>query len=96
MKCRGYSLKGRTAFSIYRFDNRDRSFVVSIFLLLTLVGVGWLLNQTDMYYDPQLIINKITAVSYIFYISYAILLLLPMILQISGEWKYDKLVAKKL
>lgn len=96
MKCRGYSLKGRTAFSIYRFDNRDRSFVVSIFLLLTLVGVGWLLNQTDMYYDPQLIINKITAVSYIFYISYAILLLLPMILQISGERKYDKLVAKKL
>ena len=25
MRCRGYGLPGRTAFSIYRFDDRDRA-----------------------------------------------------------------------
>lgn len=91
MKCRGFSLKGRTAFSIYRFDNRDRSFVVTIFLLLTLVGMGWALNQTRIYYDPTIIMNPTTALSYIFYAAYALLLLLPMILQIAGEIKFKRL-----
>lgn len=91
MKCRGYSLKGRTAFSIYRFDNRDRSFVIMIFLLLTVVCMGWSLNQTNIHYDPQIIITPVTMLSYVFYVAYAILLLLPMILQIIGEIKFDRL-----
>jgi len=91
MKCRGYSLKGRTAFSIYRFDNRDRSFVVMIFLLLTIVMMGWALNQTNIYFDPAIIIPPVTIGSYVFYAAYALLLLLPMILQIIGEYKFNKL-----
>ncbi len=93
MKSRGYSLKGRTAFSIYRFDNRDRMFVITIFLMLTMVAMAWAFNQTNIYYDPQIIMNPITAVSVIFYIAYACVLLLPMILQIAGEAKFKKLVA---
>ena len=92
MKCRGYSLKGRTAFSIYRFDNRDRSFVVTIFLLLTITGAGWALDQTGIYYDPKIIMNDVTPLSYLFYAAYAALLLLPMILQIAGELKYKRLI----
>ncbi len=91
MKCRGYSLKGRTAFSVYRFDNRDRAFVVAIFFLLTLVLMAWALNQTNIYYSPVIIITPITAGSYVFYAAYALLLLLPMILQIAGERKFDRL-----
>ena len=56
MKSRGYSLRGRTAFSIYRFDNRDRSFVVMIFLCLTLWASAILLDQTEIYYNPEIII----------------------------------------
>ena len=94
MKSRGYSLKGRTAFSIYRFDNRDRSFVVSIFLCLTVIAMGYALNQTNIYYDPEIIMNRITPLSGIFYIAYAALFLLPMILQIIGEYKFRKLQEK--
>lgn len=32
MRSRGSSLRGRTAFSIYRFDNRDRAYVIGMFL----------------------------------------------------------------
>jgi energy-coupling factor transport system permease protein len=91
MKSRGYSLRGRTAFSIYRFDNRDRSLVVVFFWCLTVIGMGVLLNQTTMYFDPMLIMNPITTLSYIFYAAYALFLLLPMGLQIVGEYRFDKL-----
>ena len=67
MKCRGYSLKGRTAFSIYRFDNRDRTLVVLIFACLTLIVMAIMLNQVTILYDPEIIFNRVTWVSYIFY-----------------------------
>ena len=94
MKCRGYSLKGRTSFSIYRFDNRDRSFVIAIFLLLIVTACGWALDQTSIHYNPQRIMTGITFMSYIFYAAYGILLLLPMILQIAGERKFERLRAR--
>ncbi len=91
MKCRGYSLRGRTAFSIYRFDNRDRGFVISIFLLLTTILIAYLLDQTNIHYDPEIVMNRITPVSFIFYIAYAGLFILPMILQIITEKRFEKL-----
>ena len=91
MKSRGYSLRGRTAFSIYRFDNRDRSLIIVFFWCLTVIGMGVLLNQTTMYFDPMLIMNPITSLSYIFYAAYALFLLLPMGLQIVGEHQFEKL-----
>ena len=90
MKCRGYSLKGRTAFSIYRFDNRDRSFVVAIFLCLTLIVMAILLDQVTILYNPEIIFNRITPVSGVFYVAYAALLLLPMALQIAGERAFER------
>ena len=90
MKSRGYSLRGRTAFSIYRFDNRDRSFVVMIFLCLTFVAAAIMLDQTEICYDPEIIMNPVTAMSFVFYGAYAVLLLLPVGLQIVGEMRYRK------
>ena len=91
MKSRGYSLRGRTAFSIYRFDNRDRSFVIVLFLCLTLIAVAVMFNQTNIYYNPEIIMNRITSVSYVFYAAYAVFLALPMGLQIAGEIRNKQL-----
>lgn len=91
MKSRGYSLKGRTAFSIYRFDNRDRTFVIVIFLCIMLTAAAAMLDQTHIYYDPEIVMNRITPVSYIFYAAYAVLLLLPAGLQTAGEIKFRQL-----
>lgn len=90
MKCRGYSLRGRTAFSIYRFDNRDRGFVLTLFACLTVLWVAVAFNQTTITYNPEIVMNRITPISFVFYGVYAFCLLLPMILQIVGEWKYKK------
>lgn len=90
MKSRGYSLKGRTAFSIYRFDNRDRSLVVVFFWCLTALLMAVLFNQTTIYYDPMIVMNRITGMSYVFYGIYVLFLLLPMGLQIVGELRFAK------
>lgn len=90
MKCRGYSLRGRTAFFIYRFDNRDRGFVVTIFACLTVILAAVAFNQTAITYNPEIIMNRITVMSYVFYGAYAFLLLLPMILQVVGEYRFRK------
>ncbi len=45
MKSRGYGQPGRTAFSIYTFDRRDRSILIGILLLGTYVIIGSILGE---------------------------------------------------
>ena len=91
MRSRGYSLRGRTAFSIYRFDNRDRGLVIGLFWCLTVVMMAVMFDQTRMYFSPMLIMNPITPFSYVFYTAYGVFLLLPLVLQIVGEWHFARL-----
>ncbi|MGI6217660.1 MAG: energy-coupling factor transporter transmembrane component T [Coriobacteriales bacterium] len=90
MRSRGYTLKGRTAFSIYRFDNRDRSLVIFMFLCLSLMLMAILLDQTYIIYSPQIILNHITAVSVIFYIAYAAFCNLPLAMEVWASVRFGK------
>ena len=87
MRSRGSNLRGRKAFSIYRFDNRDRAYVIGLFLCLTLTMMAVLLGQTDMVYDPKIIW---TDVSPILCIGYAVLCLMPLGLEIWTEYRFQK------
>lgn len=87
MRSRGSSLRGRKAFSIYRFDNRDRAYVIGMFLCLTLTMMAVLLGQTDMVYDPKIIWKD---VSPILCIGYAVLCLMPLMLEIWTEYRFQK------
>jgi len=66
---------------------------VGVCACLTLIVMAIMLDQTWIYYDPEIIMNRITVVSYVFYAAYAVLLLMPMGLQIIGEYKFKKLTA---
>ena len=48
MRSRGSLLRGRTAFSIYRFDNRDRAFVIALFTCITLTAMGVILGASNV------------------------------------------------
>ena len=87
MRSRGSNLRGRKAFSIYRFDNRDRAYVIGMFLCLTLTMMAFMLGQTDMVYDPKIIW---TDVSPILCIGYAVLCLMPLMLEIWTEYRFRK------
>ena len=94
MKSRGYGLKGRTAFSIYRFDNRDRSLVIAFFTCIACILGAVLLDQTQIRYAPRIIMHPVTLLSVVFYIAYAVFLLLPLILQTAGEIHFARLIER--
>ena len=54
MKSRGYGLPGRTAFSIYRFDKRDKALLVWLLALGGYILVGWLTGAMAWQYAPIL------------------------------------------
>ena len=87
MKSRGYSLKGRTAFSVYRFDNRDRSVVILMFFGLIVTFMGIALNQGKMQINPEIILNPITSISYLIYFIYFLFSVLPVILEMIADYK---------
>lgn len=90
MRSRGSSLRGRKAFSIYRFDNRDRTYVVGNFACLTVILMAVLLKQTDILYDPRIIMTPITSMSYLFYAGYAVFCLMPLGLELWTEYRFWK------
>lgn len=85
MKSRGCTLTGRTAFSLYRFDNRDRIVTLALSAAVTLTIAGCALDQTKILFDPRLVLNPVTPASFLFYAAYAFLCLLPAILQAAGQ-----------
>lgn len=87
MRSRGSSLRGRKAFSIYRFDNRDRLFVIGLFLCLTLTMMAMLLGQTDIVYDPKIIWTQVNP---LFCIGYGVLCLMPFGLELWTEYRFQK------
>ena len=87
MRSRGSNLRGRKAFSIYRFDNRDRIYVITMFFFITLVMMAIKLKQTTMIYDPYIIWSEAHP---IFYIGYAILCLMPLALELWTEYRFRK------
>ncbi len=90
MQSRGSSLRGRKAFSIYRFDNRDRMYVIVMSVFLTITFMGVLLGQMESIYDPRIIIPPATAMSWLFYFSYAALCLMPLFLELWTEYTFKK------
>ena len=91
MRCRGCSLRGRTAFSLYRFDNRDRGFVVGMCALMSVLVMAMLLDQTMIRFAPQVVMMPITPLSGLFYAAWAILCLLPPGLEIIDRCRFRRL-----
>jgi energy-coupling factor transport system permease protein len=90
MRSRGMGLKGRTAFSIYRFDNRDRGLILYFFFSITAVIMAVMLDQTRILYAPVIIIGRTTLLSVVFYVIYLLFCLMPFILQTAAESRYLK------
>lgn len=90
MRARGSNLHGRTAYSLYRFDHRDRTLVLWMTLLFTIMLCGVLLNQTNILYAPAIAMGRITAASFAFYGAYALFCLMPMGLEIVGRIRFAR------
>ena len=90
MRSRGSLLRGRTAFSIYRFDNRDRAFAVTLCALMTLTAMAAILGAGTMWYDPRILWKPLTGLSTVTALGYAALCLLPMTMELWTERQFQK------
>ena len=94
MKSRGYGLKGRTAFSIYCFDDRDKMALLYLgfcgFYLLT----GSMVSAFGFRYFPSIRYIGLNAVTLSFQFVYLILCLMPLALNWAEECKWKAMHSK--
>ncbi|MCM1364022.1 MAG: energy-coupling factor transporter transmembrane protein EcfT [Faecalibacterium sp.] len=90
MKARGYGMKGRTNFALFRFNSNDAVMLAVSALLLgiTLFGVGT--GQTVFNYYPRISNLNVTFPALAVYISFAVLSFMPFMIEVkeSLKWKY--------
>lgn len=94
MKSRGYGLRGRNNFSIYRFDMRDKALLAALLFMGGVVFAGILTKHVHFLYYPILKMNEMTAFSVIVYVFYGILCILPLILDWTEDIKWHYLKSK--
>ena len=85
MKSRGYGLPGRTGFSVYRFDNRDRQALICLLVLGAAVLAGAAFDGLTWRYFPTVKWST-TPLSFGVLAAYTALCALPLIL----NWKEDR------
>lgn len=94
MRSRGYGLRGRNNFSIYRFDTRDRIFFSVLIVFGSLVLGGIVTKQVYFLYYPALVMNENTLWATLVYIFYGILCFLPIIINLAEDIKWHYLKSK--
>ena len=93
MKSRGYGLPGRTAFSVYRFDNRDRQALICLLVLGAAVLAGAAFDGLTWRYFPTVKWST-TPLSFGVLAAYAALCALPVILNRKEDRKWNALRSK--
>lgn len=90
MKARGYGLKGRTNFALFRFRANDGALLgISVFLLsVTIFGAA--AGEAEFYYYPRISELNFSPLAAAVYLSFGVLSLLPFIIEVKEalRWKY--------
>ncbi len=89
MKSRGYGLPGRTAFSIYRFDDRDRAVLAWLLGCGFFAACGWAAGGLYWRWYPTVKCAALTPLTGSFHLAFLALCLTPVILDRREErvWK---------
>ncbi|MCM1230842.1 MAG: energy-coupling factor transporter transmembrane protein EcfT [Ruminococcus flavefaciens] len=92
MKSRGYGLKGRTAFSIYRMDGRDRNALCCLIFCGIYLFCGILASGLKWWYFPSVrgVMSEPFTIS--FYIIYLLICSMPVIINRREDkiWRFLK------
>jgi len=94
MKSRGYGLKGRTAFSIYRFDERDQYTLIWFGFCGLFLLAGTMVRAFGFRYFPTIRYAALDKATIPFYGIYFLLCITPVVLNVKEERKWKILVSK--
>ena len=89
MKSRGYGLSGRTSFSIFKFDKRDKKVLFCILLLGAYTISGSLLGGMKFSYFPRIKGMGASLFNISVFVSYLLLCMCPVMIEIweVRRWK---------
>lgn len=91
MKARGYGVKKRTTFSIFVFERRDKRMLL-ILCLLIIINIGAIFYGTTTYYFyPTFSHIQLDLLACLFYGSYFLLLMIPIIIELREGLKWRNL-----
>ena len=94
MKSRGYGLKGRTAFSIYRFDDRDKMALLYLGFCGFYLLEGMIVSAFGFRYFPSIRYIGLNTVTLSFQFVYLILCIMPVVLNSLEERKWKAIHSK--
>ena len=103
MRSRGYGLKGRTAFSIYKFTKKDKSLLAVMAALFLVFATGCMNGASYASYDPRILLAGFTIQGHqapvsvpvveamLTYICFACFCFLPVILDVTEKEQRERL-----
>lgn len=91
MKGRGYGLKGRTAFSPYRFHRRDAALLAGILLITAALVTLSVCGQVGFRYFPSVKGNPADGFALLYGGLYAVLLSTPLLINIGEGMRWKRL-----
>ncbi len=94
MRSRGYGLKGRTAFSLFRFDGRDLKALIFLAAAGAYVFAGAILGGVEYRYYPSMKGVEIGPYTISLFVCYLALGLCPVVINLWEDRKWKSLQSK--
>jgi len=92
MRSRGYGLKDRSAFSIYRFDRRDTTALIFLLIVTGIVIAGAAAGICSIEFYPEIVMAEFSLRTIIVYIAYILLCFFPIAVEVKevAVWKLSQ------
>ncbi len=94
MKSRGYGLKGRTAFSVYRFDDRDKMALLYLGFCGFYLLAGVIVSAFGFRYFPSVRYAALNPATLSFQVVYFAMCIMPVVLNGLEEKKWKAIHSK--
>jgi len=90
MRARGYGLPGRTSFSIFRFDSRDKIMGFAGVILLGVVVFAAAKGENAIQFFPYIKMSETSSSGVLGYMAYSMLCFGPMLIDLVDQLKWRK------
>ena len=91
MEARGYGLRGRTSFHLFKFTMRDFKALAAIAVTGGISAAGCIMGKTSMYYYPVIKAGNFDVMTIMAAAAYTLLLVIPFAIDVRGEVKWKQL-----
>ena len=89
MEARGYGLRGRTSFHLFRLTGGERWLLLAMVLLCAAAVWGCAAGHTNMYYYPVILLPPVTLAQGLAFGSFCALMLSAIVIDLKGMRKWN-------